>query len=244
MNTHFFNRLFQSFKKKALQFWIAYGKYLFALLALVMAVYVILIFEYSYVMWVAVIIGVITFISLLMSHQEINDFFVRLGWALIIFALFILISNVVVFDINGIRTNIFGLILAAFVCSALFSFCTYLSYLLKLKSNFHKNIGLNGVLGWLYFYLIFFSIYSIREYQKVDDFKFSKCQFVGIEKWDKEIYKGNTYYVIITTRGDMIGVPLDKYPEIRKITPNTKIKYLISDYEDVYHNVIRFEMKN
>ena len=61
--------------------------------------------------------------------------------------------------------------------------------------------------------------------------EYAKTEFVGIKSVTKEIYQGNTYYVVVTESGEIFGVDARKYPEISTANEQNKVKYVIDDYK-------------
>lgn len=53
--------------------------------------------------------------------------------------------------------------------------------------------------------------------------EYAKTEFVGIKSVTKEIYRGNTYYVVVTESGEIFGVDARKYPEIRTANEQTRL---------------------
>ena len=61
--------------------------------------------------------------------------------------------------------------------------------------------------------------------------EYAKTEFVGIKSVTKEIYRGNTYYVVITESGEIFGVDARKYPEIRTANEQNKVRYVFDSYK-------------
>ena len=71
---------------------------------------------------------------------------------------------------------------------------------------------------------------EIKKEEKMEA-EYAKTEFVGIKSVTKEIYRGNTYYVVVTESGEIFGVDARKYPEIRTANEQNKVKYVIDDYK-------------
>ena len=71
---------------------------------------------------------------------------------------------------------------------------------------------------------------EIKKEEKMEA-EYAKTEFVGIKSVTKEIYQGNTYYVVVTESGEIFGVDARKYPEIRTANEQNKVKYVIDDYK-------------
>lgn len=236
----------KSMGEKALRFWTAYGKSVFLLLAAIFAGWMgNSTYENILLFWIGIGCEIITFFRLPYAYNEIKNIELRLAWAFIIFGLFTYISSALAVDVHpGFTCYSLGVLVAAIVCTAAYCYCSHINALLKLDKNFNLAYAPNGMLGWLIFFGLSFSFFVFTENEALVDLDFKKVEFVGVKKWDKEIYDGNTYYVVTTEDGKVFGVKPSKHPEIRNIHSGTKVKVLIDRTYTVYNNYSRLEIKN
>lgn len=232
--------------EKALRFWTAYGKSVFLLLALIFASWVASQNYENYLLfWIGIAGGIITFLRLPYAYNEIKSFELRLAWAFINFALFVSVSSALTFEWKqGVFIQSIGITAAAAVCMSVYCYCAQIGALLKLDKNFYSVRTPNGIIGWMIFYCVFLSITVFQENEKAIDKNFEKVEFVGVKKWDKEIYDGNTYYVVTTEDGKVFGVKPSDFPEIRNIHSGTQIRVIIDTNYNIYNNYSRLEIKN
>lgn len=174
------------------------------------------------------IIAVIAFIRLGMAIEPIEDAFVRVGWALIMFSEFMLCMF--------ISDSLWSLIIASILCILTYSFATVITNLMGLE----RCDGTNSVTFWILFFAFLIACFSFGDYLKEKDEKLSdeyaKSEFVKIEKIEKETYGGNTYFMVTTEKGELIGVDARKYPEIRHAAKGDEIKYTLDNF---YNNGLK-----
>lgn len=174
------------------------------------------------------IIAVIAFIRLGMAIEPIEDAFVRVGWALIMFSEFMLCMF--------ISDSLWSLIIASVLCILTYSFATVITNLMGLE----RCDGTNSVTFWILFFAFLIACFSFGDYLKEKDEKLSdeyaKSEFVKIEKIEKETYGGNTYFMVTTEKGELIGVDARKYPEIRHAAKGDEIKYTLDNF---YNNGLK-----
>ena len=96
--------------------------------------------------------------------------------------------------------------------------------------------GPNSVVFWILFFAFIVACFSFGDYIKENEKKLSeeyaRSEFIEIEKIEKEIYGGNTYFMVTTEEGEIIGVDALKYPEIRHAVKGDKIKYTVDNFCD------------
>lgn len=182
------------------------------------------------------IIAVIAFIRLKEANEPIEDAYVRVGWALIMFSEFMLCMC--------ISDNLWSLIIASVLCILTYSFATVITDRMGLE----RCDGANSVTFWILFFAFLIACFSFGDYMKENDKKlrqeYARSEFVKIEKIEKETYGGNTYFMVTTEKGEIIGVDARKYPEIRYATKGDEIKYTLDNFCDdglkkVYKLMIR-----
>ena len=86
--------------------------------------------------------------------------------------------------------------------------------------------------------------YVIREENRRDDELFERAEYVRVISWDREIIKGNTFY-IVKLPDKTIAVNPQEYPQIRDINDKTQIKVLtgVTTYNS-FPEIKRLEIKN
>lgn len=198
----------------------------FAAISVVVAGVLSLINANASVMLLGFIIAVITYIKLSMDEYEIESIPVKIGWATITYSIFVL-CMLFPFD------QAWWIIITGAVITLVYTYIPILTK--KMGLCFSYDCGRNGIKFWLIFFLIMFFLLALVESEMKKEEKmeaeYAKTEFVGIKSVTKEIYQGNTYYVVVTESGEIFGVDARKYPEIRTANEQNKVKYVIDDYK-------------
>ncbi len=199
----------------------------FAAVSIVAAGILSLISANASVMLLGFIIAVITYIKLSIDEYEIESTLVKIGWAMITYSIFVLCM---LFPFG----NVCRIIAAGTIIMLVYTFSSVLTQKMKLD-YFGYDCGRNGIKFWTAFFLSLLSLVSLVENDTKKEEKmeaeYAKTEFVGIKSVTKEIYRGNTYYVVVTESGEIFGVDARKYPEIRTANEQNKVKYVIDDYK-------------
>lgn len=214
--------------------WEKFGKIIFFGIAfLVCCVLFVTLPFYWEISLCAAIASVITFFCLAHANVEIENVFVRLGWSLINFSVFVGLSSTIVFYKDNFLFHFGGILISLFVCPILYSYIPIISFYLKLNNERHGHdfhsygqTSGNGLFGQFVMYLAIFCCLAFYESGQHDEYLFSKMNYIKIDKWEKEIIEGQTHYVIMFDNKAIVVSPL-KYPEVRNINSNTKIKILL-----------------
>ena len=219
-------------KANVVNFWKNFGNYTFFGLSLLCTILVVsLMWCNTLIFALGVFSSFIMFCSLKFSNIYIEDAFVRGGWALLNLSLFTAIIKLCCLH-NMIDIYIIGCFIYIILGALFYSdVIPKVSYLLKLN-NINEALDINGCktkangcTAFLLIYTIIFGVVSCTENSKRDNFLFEKETFVQVTKWEKEFYGGNTYFLVYCSKGKFLISPT-KYPEIRNINHNTKIKVL------------------
>lgn len=166
---------------------------------------------------------------------------VRLGWSCIMFAIICIMCDICEIK-SPIPLYFIGIILSSVVCSLLYVAIPKISYKLHL-SDTSKTKGIYLVL--LVFVVLIFCV-LIDEDNRVSDAMFEKENFVSVKYFEKDIYNGNVIYFIECEKGDFY-VYAKKYPEVRYINSDSKIRVLTVKHPEIYGRYAsarRFEIKN
>ena len=241
-------------KSDVVNFWKNYGNYTFFGLSLLCAALVIpLMWCNTLIFSLGVIASFIMFLRLKYAYIEIEDAFVRGGWAFINLSLFTAtfwlcrISDIIDLHIIGALVYIFlGVLLYSDAVPKL-------SYVLGLND---KNEGYNYNTfsdaktksnGWIISAIIYTAIFCVicfGENSRKNDILFEQEPFVQVTKWEKEFHGGNTYYLLYCEKGKFL-ITVSMYHNIRDINPNTKIKVLKNGYSTRgTDDFSRLEIKN
>lgn len=239
--------------KKFSEFWSRFGKYVFAAMGLLFAVVAgICCWSTGLIFALGLIASLIVFFCFLYANVPIETVSVRLGWAMISLAVFLTTTSLLTYN-KIIPLHYFGLFAAVFVQSLLYSSIPLISYKLKLNDQKEgtsffslKTTNSNGMFGQFCLYMLILVIVGSHEKSELDDIKFEQEIFIPITKWEKEMHNGSTFYIISCPKGKFAISPL-KYPEIRDINSQTKVKILVDEYGYVQEgllNIKKIEIKN
>ena len=224
-------------KSDVVNFWKNYGNYTFFGLSLLCAALVVpLMWCNNLIFWLGVIASFIIFLRLeLMANIEIEDAFVRGGWAFINLSLFTAtfwlcrIGDIIDLHFIGCFVYIF---LGTFLYTDIIPRVSYFLGLNDKNEGYDYDLCGSGEKtksnGWMLssiIYVLILGIVCLCEFSKEKDILFEKEPFVQVTKWEKEFHSGNTYYLVYCPKGRFL-ISLAQYPEIRDINPNTKIKVL------------------
>ena len=236
--------------KKFAKIWKDHGEYIFCGLAVLFCLICV---------WTAwpdnifpaltgIFISALMFIRLQFANVEIESVWVRLGWSLINFGMYVLFLHVIpIFLIALAVALIFNIVLYCCI--------PYVSYLLKLNYVKHrlslssgKHTRFNGYEASLLVNMIIFIIFAIntmnKEMEEKEDILFAKTEYVRVISWDKEIIDGNTIYVV-KIPGKILGISPIKYPKIRDINSNTQLRVLTGfTLSTGFSEIKRLEIKN
>ena len=91
-------------------------------------------------------------------------------------------------------------------------------------------------------FIVVLAIGFFVDINKDNDAQFEKEQYVEIYSWDKEVHRNSTVYLVTNPKGTF-AIPPSKYPEIRDINSNTKIKILKTNEGGLY-NYSRLNIQN
>ncbi len=166
-------------------------------------------------------IGIMVFFKLYHEDNSVFSPAVRAGWALIIFSVFM--------GIMSVSHNLWALIAASLACIIIYMFSSLLTEKFGLE-DFADN-GTNNV-SFLTLFFIFFVVFNYttpkyEEYSEQMEAEYARSEFEKIGKIEKETYGGNTYFMVTTEKGEIIGVDARKYPEIRHAAKGDEIKYTL-----------------
>ena len=172
----------------------------------------------------AIVIGLIAFFKLDNDYEPIEDAKIRTGWALIMASEFLLCRM--------ISDSPWLLVIASVICILTYTYAPVITDRLGLE----RCDGPNTPQFWLVFFACYVAAYSFFYFietsdNKLDE-KFARSKFVEIVNIEKETYDGNTYYVVTTEKGELVGVDARRFPEIRKAQKGQKIKYTF----DIFYN--------
>ncbi len=179
------------------------------------------------VLFLGLIIAVAAYIKLSIDEYQIKDIFIKAGWSMIIYSIFVLCMS---FPFS----NEWWIVAAGVCITSVYTFIPILTKKMELD-YFKYGCGRNGIKFWILFFLSLFFLVVIADSEAKKEEKmeaeYAKAAFVGIESVSKEIYRGNTYYVVVTESGDIFGVDARKYPEIRTANEQSEVKYVIDSYK-------------
>ena len=190
------------------------------------------------------IISALMFIRLRFATVEIESGWIRYGWSALNFGLYALILHFIPYQIIGFTAALIANII-------LYSWISYLSYLMGLtdteKSYDISTDGMtkcNGMFLSLLINCACLFAYVIREENRRNDELFERTKYVRVINWDREIIKGNTFY-IVKLPDKTIAVNPQEYPQIRDINDKTQIKVLtgVTTYNS-FPEIKRLEIKN
>lgn len=184
------------------------------------------------------------FIRLRFATVEIKSGWIRYGWSALNFGLYALILHFIPYQIIGFTAALIANII-------LYSWISYLSYLMGLtdteKSYDISTDGMtkcNGMFLSLLINCACLFAYVIREENRRDDELFERAEYVRVISWDREVIKGNTFY-IVKLPDKTIAISPREYPQIRDINDKTQIKVLtgVTTYNS-FPEIKRLEIKN
>lgn len=113
----------------------------------------------------------------------------------------------------------------------IYTFAPDLTCLLKLQER-HNGIS---VVNFLIAFLVYFGAVSFCincKSNETDDRRFAKEEFIPVQKCYKEAYRSETIYVIRCDQGNFMVSP-QKYPAVRDINENSRVKVLVSANEEI-----------
>lgn len=193
---------------------------------------------------VGLIISFLMFFRLRFAHIEIESCWIRYSWAVLNYGLYALIMHL-------IPNYSFGFLVALIAHIFLYSWASYLSYLLGLTNIkedydffYAKKTRFNGACLSMLICAVCLFVHVIREENHRDNELFAKTEYVRVINWYREIIQGNTYY-IVKLPGKTIAVNPQEYPQIRDINDKTQIKVLtgVTTYNS-FPEIKRLEIKN
>ena len=199
------------------------------------------------IFWLSICAAVIVFFCLKFANVEIESAYVRSGWAGIIHAVFLFMTNICPVIDSFLHTGVFPAVIS---CIILYPLIPKISYILKLNDieegvstlDF-KDTEYNGFVGMSFLYMIIMIIIFVSETNAKENFDFSQEQYVKVTRWNIENRQGNTYYIISCPKGRFAVSPYD-HPEIRDINKNTQIKVLLGSGYNGLSDVKKLEIKN
>ena len=225
-------------------------KTLFLVLSVILSLCVTLSSEYdSTIFWFAFIISVAISWSISCwgtASVQIESFRVSLGWGFINYSLFLGIASLFVSKQEWGTEYIIGLFFAFIVSLLLVRFCSYISYLLKLNktkedssfyhisdSKFNRCIFYSLLSIFTLMYVMYTEVEQMQKYEtnrriEQKNIQYQKEIWQPITEWNVETLNGNTIYIVKCKKG-RLGVYPSKYPQIRDINKNTKIKFLVGE---------------
>jgi len=227
------------------------NKIVFLIFGIVLAVFASVFFWCnSLVFWLSLAGAFIVFILLGISNIFISSALVKIGWAGIMHAVFMVITNVL--QIGNPVTYALGSLTALFACAFTYIFIPKISYHLGLNKEkegyepfvFDRKTEYNGCLGISFLYIVIVFAIMINDSGRKTDFDFAREEFIKVTNWQIENRHGNTYYIVTCPKGRVIISPYD-HPEIRDISSDTEIKVLTE--KSVYpglQNVKKIEIRN
>ena len=203
----------------------------------------------------AVISSLVLYWRLPLAFVQICDRMVRLGWAFINFALFVAVCKIG--SIEAMCGTVFaGSYVLGGLCVVFISIPLYKTIIPQLShkmrfikeeygwdddGNRTKNNG--GLGAFALHVLMFFIIVGVFEHKR-NNALFAEEKFVDVISWEKEMYSGSTIYIVETEKGTF-GIRPQKYPEIRKIHADTKIRVLAKKRTfSGLTEFVRLEIKN
>lgn len=167
-------------------------------------------------------VGIITFFKLTFSDTNYKPW-VRAGWALIM---------AVIFMAAMMTQNIWIIVMGVVVCLLTYTFIQYLTIWMNLQYIYDEET--NGCVFWIIFFIVtvggWYLIDKMEEDYRRLGAEFEQAEFVDIHSIAVEIYNHNTYYVVTTEDGNVIGVDARKFPEIRSASSDNKIRYVVDDW--------------
>jgi hypothetical protein len=208
--------------------------------------------------WLNLCLGIVisstVYLRLLYANIEIENKLIRLGWAFINLALFIFICKICAIesDKTGETTYVFGLFASIFTNTILYVYIPLLSYKMKLIDNVHGwkidwkgntvETKTNSDTVSIMLSIILAVIGFCCEVKHDNDLLFDKEPYVSVYSWDKEVHDRHIVYIVSTEKGRFAISP-QKYPDIRDINSNTKIKILTTGTGGLY-SYYRLDIKN
>ena len=222
------------------------------------AILVLLIGYFMHSNWLNLCLGIVisgtVYLRLPYANIEIDNKFIRLGWAFINLALFIFTCKICAFESvkTGTTTYVFGLFATIFTNTILYMYIPLLSYKMKLIDNIcgwerdwrGNTVETKTNSDFISFMLsiVLATIGLCIEAKHDNDLLFEKEPYVSVYSWDKEIHDRHEVYIVNTVKGSFAISP-EKYPEIRDVNSNTKIKILTTGTGSLY-GYYRLEIKN
>ena len=223
-------------------------KTIFLVFSMVLTYFVALCFERdTFIFWTAAITSVAIVWSLYeccwgTATVQIDSLRVCVAWGFINYSLFVIISSLLVSKKEW-GTEYFGMFFAFIASFILVITCSYISYLLKLNNDkedssiFRNKVSkFNGCIFYIICSVFFLMFLASKEGKQLSNYKekqriekqttlFSQEKWYTVTEWHTEILNGNTIYIIKCAKG-RVGIYPSKYPQIRDINSNTKIKYI------------------
>lgn len=142
-----------------------------------------------------------------------------IGFYSSILAIFHLLSYIISYQEEGIDCYFYAYLVSMIVCGILI-------IITIISINPCDNNAYPVVIFFFLILLVFFLPVSCEnENIRIDDVKFSKEEFIPIQKWYKEVLNYHTVYVVVCEEGILYISP-HSCPEIRDIHEGTKIKFL------------------
>ena len=199
-----------------------YWVYVFCPLAILAAVVSCIL---CYTTTFALVVSLIIYVSLLSGLcVDYNHWYCKkvkgkgvlkyIGFYSSILAIFHLLSYIISYQEEGIDCHFYAYLASIIICLTIVSIDT------------NENSFYPATFFFLLISIFFFLPASCEsENNRIDDVKFSKKEFVPIQKWYKEVLNEHTVYVVVCEEGILYIDPYS-YPEIRDIHEGTKIKFL------------------
>ena len=207
------------------------------------------------ILWLSFATSLTVYWRLPYANIEIDNKILRISWALVNFALFIAICKLCAFEsaYGEHYCYVFGLLIVFFANTLFYVYVIpWISFKLKFVEDdygwgFDENLNLiktktNGSTFSIMLFIATLLIGFFVDIKKDNDAQFEKEQYVKVYSWDKEVHRRNTVYIVKTSKGTFAISP-SKYPEVRDINLNTKIKILTTNGSGLY-NYSRLEIKN
>lgn len=174
------------------------------------------------------------------ANVEINRKSVIVMWSVFCFGL----SGIIMQLMNIEDSLVIGVICAGIVNMILYRHIPILSYYLKYnnqKTGFSYfsvvRTKYNGYVGSFLILVLTVIIVilciNFKDEQQLTQ-QFNKETFVPVKLIGQETYHGTTLY-ILEAKGQKFYVSPFEHPEVRNITPNSKVKIIFGDFNISYH---------
>jgi len=230
-------------------FWIAcmswlirHGEVVFAILSLSIAV-VCNIFCY-FSIWNLIAVFLMALWMYHCNQMKIMDNWVNVGCCALVITIFQLISYYVLRNYTEGVLQYFGFVPAILVCCILYSELPLIVYKINQKFVLEKDRHSMSVFGVFILGLIAATTVNWGTFDQIKEAKFAKEPFLQVYDWTVETHRGETYYIISCSKGNIAISPYS-YPEIRKINKQTQIRILPNGIKE--EGLIQFtkiEIKN